>query len=186
MIRLALRNLLSRKRRTLLHALAVVVGVAQVTGAFVLTDSMNSQIDDLFASGSKGIEVVVARRPTATIPTRPHPGGRGRTRARRRRRAERRRGDLLARASSSPMASRQQRPAVVRGIAESPERSTSWKLTSGTWAQADDETVLDEATAKRVGWKIGDRVTVVGADGAERLRLTGLATFGARPSGRPS
>ncbi len=71
MIRLALRNLLARKRRTVLTALAVVVGVAQVTGAFILTDSMNSTIDDLFKTGQRGVDVVVTPKESSRARRRP-------------------------------------------------------------------------------------------------------------------
>lgn len=46
------------------------------------------------------------------------------------------------------------------------------------WAQTDGEVVLDRRTADRVGYRIGDRLTIVGAKGAERPTITGLATFG--------
>ena len=66
MIALALRNLLARKRRTLLTALAIIVGVAQVTGAFILTDSMNRSVDTLFDTGQQGIDVSVTPRGNET------------------------------------------------------------------------------------------------------------------------
>lgn len=179
MIRLALRNLLARKRRTLLIALAVVVGVAQVTGAFVLTDSMNAQIDSLFKAGSQGIEVVIAPKGDSndvdppTIPAATLKQVQGvdgvRTAV----------GEIFALTSilgpdGKPVSAGP--PSFV--ASHSPPPFSLWKLSAGTWASADDETVLDADTAKRVGYKVGDRVTVVGAKGAEHLKITGLASFG--------
>ncbi|MBO9534494.1 MAG: ABC transporter permease [Solirubrobacteraceae bacterium] len=179
MIRLALRNLLSRKRRTLLTALAVVVGVAQVTGAFVLTDSMNNQIDDLFASGSKGIEVVVAPKTDSNDPDPPTIPAATLEKVRGVDGVKSAAGEIFALTSilkpdGKPVSSGP--PSFV--ASRSPAPFNSWKLTTGGWATANDEAVLDESTAKRVGWKVGDRVTVVGAEGAEQLKLTGTATFG--------
>jgi putative ABC transport system permease protein len=178
-IRLALRNLLARKRRTLLTALAVVVGVAQISGAFVLTDSMNSTIDELFDTGQKGIEVVVGPKtsaddvdppviPASTLKT--VEGVEGVRQAI---------GEIFAitsilRPDGTPVSAGP--PSFI--ASQNPPEFSSWTLSSGRWASATDETVLDRNTADRVGYKVGDRVTVVGVDGAERLTITGLATFG--------
>ncbi len=56
--------------------------------------------------------------------------------------------------------------------ARTPEKLSAWKLKQGRWAATDDETVLDRTTAERVGYKIGDRVTIVGVDGAVHLKIT--------------
>jgi putative ABC transport system permease protein len=59
MLRTTLRSLLARKLRLLLSGLAVVLGVAFVSGTFVLTDTLGKVFDDLFAGVSKGTSVVV-------------------------------------------------------------------------------------------------------------------------------
>lgn len=179
MIRLALRNLLSRKRRTLLTALAVVIGVAQVSGAFVLTDSMNSSIDKLFDTGQKGVDVVITGKgdpsdidpptlPAETLPRVQQVEG-----------VREAVGEIFAFAS---ILKKDGKPVSVGPpsfvASRSPESVSPWKLTSGRWAQTDDEAVLDDRTATRVGYRIGDRLTIVGAKGAERPVITGLAKFG--------
>ena len=45
MMRFALRGLLGRKLRTVLTALAIILGVAMVSGTFVLTDSITGAFD---------------------------------------------------------------------------------------------------------------------------------------------
>jgi len=42
MIRIALKDLFGRKLRLLLTSLAIVMGVAMVSGTYVLTDSINA------------------------------------------------------------------------------------------------------------------------------------------------
>ena len=59
MLRATLRSLLARKLRLLLSGIAVVLGVAFVSGTFVLTDSMAQVFDNLFANVSKGTAVNV-------------------------------------------------------------------------------------------------------------------------------
>ena len=57
--RLTFRGVLARKFRILLTTLAVVSGVAFVSGAFILTDSVKKSINDLFAVLSEGIDLEV-------------------------------------------------------------------------------------------------------------------------------
>src|SRR5438093_11565038 len=48
MIRVALRGLAGRKLRAFLTALAIVLGVAMVSGTFVLTDMIDRAFNDIF------------------------------------------------------------------------------------------------------------------------------------------
>jgi putative ABC transport system permease protein len=59
MLRATLRSLLARKLRLLLSGIAVNLGVAFVSGTFVLTDTMGKVFDDLFADVNKGTAVTV-------------------------------------------------------------------------------------------------------------------------------
>ena len=45
MIRFALKSLAGRKLRTVLTALAIVLGVAMMSGAYVLTDTIDKAFD---------------------------------------------------------------------------------------------------------------------------------------------
>ena len=51
MIRVALKGLATRKLRTALTAIAIVLGVALVAGTFVLTDSITGAFDSIFTDG---------------------------------------------------------------------------------------------------------------------------------------
>ena len=59
MLRATLRSLLARKLRLMLSGIAVILGVAFVSGTFVLTDTMGKVFDDLFADVNKGTAVSV-------------------------------------------------------------------------------------------------------------------------------
>ena len=48
MTRVALKALWSRKLRTFLTGFAIVLGVATITGTFVLTDSISKAFDSIF------------------------------------------------------------------------------------------------------------------------------------------
>jgi putative ABC transport system permease protein len=56
----ALKGLLGRKLRTILTAFAIVLGVATVSGTYVLTDSIDKAFDTIFTDVRKGSDVVIS------------------------------------------------------------------------------------------------------------------------------
>ena len=60
MTRFALRGLLSRKLRTALTAIAIVLGVGMISGTFVLTDSISNAFDRIFTDARKGSDAVIS------------------------------------------------------------------------------------------------------------------------------
>ncbi|MEU0551707.1 ABC transporter permease [Micromonospora sp. NPDC005979] len=67
MFRATLKSLLARKVRLILSALAVVLGVMFVSGAFVLTDTLGRSFDSVFADGFSEIDVNVAAKPKIEV-----------------------------------------------------------------------------------------------------------------------
>ena len=61
MLRATLRGLLAHKVRLLLTAVAVVLGVAFVTGSLVFTDTLGKTFDDLFNQTAPDVVVTPAR-----------------------------------------------------------------------------------------------------------------------------
>lgn len=59
MIALALRGMAQRKLRSVLTAIAVVLGVAMVAGTYVQTDQIRGAFDDLTRAGLAGVDVSV-------------------------------------------------------------------------------------------------------------------------------
>ena len=57
--RVTLKNLFAKKFRLVLTSLAVVLGVAFMSGTFVLTDTLGSVFDNLFATTTQGVDAVV-------------------------------------------------------------------------------------------------------------------------------
>src|SRR5215470_10112882 len=58
-LRVALRGMLGRKLRTVLTALAIVLGVAMVTGTFILTDSINQAFNGIFTEVYSGTDATI-------------------------------------------------------------------------------------------------------------------------------
>src|SRR5579863_2593427 len=59
MIRVTLKDLLGRKLRLALTSLAIVMGVAMVSGTFVLTDTINAGFHAIFAVAYSNADAVV-------------------------------------------------------------------------------------------------------------------------------
>lgn len=57
--KVTLRNLAAHKLRLALTAVAVLLGVSFVSGALILTDTMSKQFDDIFAKVGRGVAVDV-------------------------------------------------------------------------------------------------------------------------------
>jgi putative ABC transport system permease protein len=62
MTTVALRGLLGRKLRTILTGVAIVLGVALVSGSFVLTDTISKAFDNIFAASYDKTDAVVSGR----------------------------------------------------------------------------------------------------------------------------
>jgi len=61
-IRFSLRGLLSRKLRSVLTAVAIVLGVALVSGTYVLTDSITKAFDSIFQTVYRGTDATITGR----------------------------------------------------------------------------------------------------------------------------
>ncbi len=179
MIKLALRNLLARKRRTLLIALAVVVGVAQVTGAFILTDSMNKTVDKIFGEDSFDVAVVVTPKGNSDDFINPPTlapqlvqrinGVEGVAAAQ---------GDISAivpmlKPNGDPLTVGP--PSLVVMLTE--RGQTDLQVDSGRYAETDREVAIDAFTAERVGYKVGDRLSIVGEAGLEKPEIVGIVSY---------
>jgi len=62
MIRIAWRSLTAHKLRTFLTTLAILLGVAMISGTFVLTDQINRGFDEIFSEAYKGTDVTITRK----------------------------------------------------------------------------------------------------------------------------
>ena len=60
MIAVALKGILGRKFRTVLTALAIVLGVSMISGTYVLTDTINAAFTKVLDSSYKNADAVVS------------------------------------------------------------------------------------------------------------------------------
>ena len=62
MTTLVLRGLAARRLRSALTAVSILLGVAMVTGTYVLTDQIRAAFDDIQSRALEGVDVVVEPR----------------------------------------------------------------------------------------------------------------------------
>ena len=60
MTKFALKSLFSRKLRSALTAIAIVLGVAMISGTYVLTDSISNAFDAIFTQSYRGTDAVIS------------------------------------------------------------------------------------------------------------------------------
>jgi putative ABC transport system permease protein len=187
MRRVALKGLAWRKIRGALTALAIVLGVAMVSGSFVLTDTMKKAADSLQSESYKGIDGVVSGPETfhdeSSLQKTPSISERYVAQVRRVRGVGTAVGMVLDQAKLVDANEEVigQAPNFAVGIdAGRPavDRVNPLKLSSGRWASGSRQVVIDAGTAKREHLHVGDSVGVVATAALRRYTIVGLAKWG--------
>jgi len=180
---LVLRGLAARKARAILTMIAVMLGVAMVAGTYVLTDTINSSFDRIFQEGSKGVDVKVTPHKTIESDEGTTPPPFDASLLERVRAAE---GVAAAEGGifdAGSILDEDGEPIQTGGapnfIASSiSARFSPLDYTQGRSPRTADEIALDEFTADKHGFEIGERVGVLGRVEAKRYELVGVAKFG--------
>lgn len=185
MTALTLRSLASRKLRTALTSIAIILGVAMIAGTFVLTDTINRAFDDIFQAGYAGVDVAVSPQTVDGLegdngPTpQPLPASlvakvaavdgvalaEGQVS-----------GVVSIRGKDGDSVTTGGAPNFASNVAD--ERFSPFRYTDGRAPASDGEVALDVKTASDQGYELGDEVTVVGEEGAKRYELVGVAKYG--------
>jgi putative ABC transport system permease protein len=186
MFRVALKGLLARKLRLFTTSLAVLLGVAFMSGTLVLTDTIGRTFDTLFADATKGIDSLVRgkaklegqfvtqheRVPASLLPTVRAVDGvksaeglvEGYT-------------QVVGRDGKAVGDPGRGAPTFGRNWATVQELNP-FHVVEGHPPASDDEVVLDRFTAKTAKWGLGDTITVLTQRGPVRVRIAGIAKFG--------
>jgi len=185
--RIALKNLLSHKRRLIGTASAVVLGVAFLAGTLVLTDTMRAAFDDIFTSANAGTDVVVQSSETI--------GSGGRTQV-----------GLIPESLTSTLAGVpevQTAEPTIQGTGQitgadgkpiggngPPTLAGNWitspalnpyRIIQGVPPTADGQVVIDQGAATAGNLKVGDKTTLRTPE-LVPVTIVGIATFGSADS----
>src|SRR5215213_5297912 len=188
MIGVALKGLAGRKVRALLTAFAVVIGVAMVSGTFVLTDTMQKAFDGVFSASYDKTDAVIAGKEivkgstsgAATVPepllakvrALPEVAATGGTLAP----IESNEAKILGRDGKALGSGGA--PRFGLGNDASQPQFSPLKLKIGQFAQGPKQVVIDAGTAADAKFKVGDSIQVSTLGQKRRYEVTGIATFG--------
>jgi putative ABC transport system permease protein len=190
MRRVALKGLAFRKVRALLTALAVVLGVAMVSGTYVLTDSIQRAFDGIFTGSYKDTSAVISGKQVvdvsttgkATVPESLVQKVRG---VKGVQQADGAIFDLQSEGNTVKLyndkgeaAGNGQAPSFGFGFDGDAERFNPLKLVDGKWASGASQVVIDQGTAKDQGWAIGDRIRAAAEGPAKQFTVSGIARLG--------
>ncbi len=189
MTRVALKGLLGRKTRAILTAIAVVIGVAMVSGTYVLTDTIKSAFSTVFTRAYKNADAVITGKSAigtdnnnagrALPPTLP--------------------ASLLARIQALPQVAlatggvsdsvglvghngkviaRGGAPGLAFSYTPAGQRFSPLNLSSGRYPRGPNEIDVDAETASKQHYSIGQRIGVVAQGPEQRFTIVGTVKFG--------
>ena len=189
MRRVALRGLLARKLRSALTAIAIVLGVAMVSGTLVLTDTIDKAFDSIFSSSYEQTDAVVSGKKLvewsqtgkaqisedvlAQVRALPEVEAAAGTIL-----------DLSGDTNQAKILDREGKaiqgsnPTFGLGVDPGDARFNPFKLVEGGWASGSGEVVIDVGTADDQGYRVGDTVKVAGEGPVRAYELTGIVRFG--------
>ena len=187
MLKVALKGLAGRPVRALLTAIAIILGVAMISGTYILTDTINSGFDTIFSQSYKNADIVITGKAAfdnangTTVEAPPMPES------------------LLAKVQQLPdvalaagsvttdslkligkdgkVISSGGAPTLGFSVTPAGQPFNPTKLTEGSWPRGKDEIVIDKATAASNGFAVGDRIGVQAFGPARQLLITGIAEF---------
>jgi putative ABC transport system permease protein len=188
MISVALRGLLGRKLRAALTAIAIVLGVAMVSGTYVLTDTIKAAFNTVFTQVYKNTDAVITGKSAiggnandgVTPPSLPE--------------------SLLGRVRNLPgvavaeggiadeakLVDRSNKVVTHGGAPnlafsvdpKGDQRFNPLVKTSGRWPNGPSEIAIDTKTANEKHYAIGNTIGVLTRGPVEQFRIVGLVKFG--------
>jgi putative ABC transport system permease protein len=187
MTRVALKGLAGRKTRAALTAFAIVLGVAMVSGTYILTDTIKSAFSTVFTRAYMNADAVITgksaigndRNGQVVPPSLP--------------------ASLLDRVRAVPgvaqasgaiadsaelighngkVISRGGAPSLAFSYTPVGQRFSPLSLAKGQWPSAPDEIAIDAATASNQGFSVGQTIGVLARGPEQRFRIAGTVKFG--------
>ena len=184
MIGVALKGLLGRKLRAILTAFAIVLGVAMISGAFVLTDTLGKGFDGIYDESYASADAVVSSK----VATSTDDGGEEAPAfsANVLDRVEQLPGVRVAQGSvedeisltdtsGKPFSS----DGIALGVAADADQSVNpLKVVTGDWPHGDRQIAIDKSTAEDQQLKVGQTVGAYGDGPVKQYEISGIVRFG--------
>ena len=184
MLKVGLRSVVARRLRALLTALAVFLGVALMTGTYVLTDTFTNSFGEIFEESSVGTDVAVVPAEAVESEGGAQPPGMPAELLGRVKRVEGvdaavggifSVGVALIDEDGDRIGATQ---APAFGASAQPERFDAFDYEDGRRPESDDEVAIDALSADNEDLSVGDRITVSGVEAAKEYEIVGVARLG--------
>jgi putative ABC transport system permease protein len=183
MLRATFRSLLERKLRLILSGISIVLGVAFVAGAFVLTDTLGKTFDNLFSTVDKNVAVDVRghettrdnqdnqvreKLPVALVGTIAAVDGVGDAKGAVN-------GEAQVVGKKGKVVSTGGAPSFGFNWVDGPLQSGH--LVAGHKPESDDQIVLNKNVADKAGYQVGDSVPVLTDQPVKPYTLVGILGY---------
>jgi putative ABC transport system permease protein len=190
MKRVALKGLLGRKFRAILTGLAIVLGVAMVSGTFVLTDTINRAFHTVFSSSYTHTDLVISGKKLVDFSAGGNPTVPATLVAKVRALPDVQAAagtiiDLSGSADQVKLLDRRGKvitasgnPTFGFGIDPDAQRFNPFQLKAGRWASGADDVVIDSDTSVKYRFNPGDSIRAVGTGRARTFTVVGVSKFG--------
>jgi putative ABC transport system permease protein len=189
MIRVALRGLAGRKLRAALTAFAIILGVAMVSGTYVLTDTIDKAFDNIFSETYANTDAVVSGKAAdisfeGDSPDTPPVDATLLEKIRALPDVEAAAGIVVDDTNTKILkkdgkaVNTNGAPSFGFGIDPAQSEFNPLHLVEGTWPQGSNEVVIDAATADEQGYKVGDTIKIATLQPVQSFKLVGLAQYG--------
>ena len=168
-------------------ALAVLLGVSMISGTYIFTDTIHSAFRELFGGATQGTTVIISSRQDLSTPVnapakthatlvtliRTLPGVAGAV------------GEI---SNVATIMGRNGKPientyAPTLGLSYVPPPFGHFTFVAGSAPTGPGEVAIDEATAERQGYHVGDMVSVLTDEPLQRFRISGIARLGSASFG---
>jgi putative ABC transport system permease protein len=185
MLRVALKGLAGRKLRALLTAIAIILGVAMISGTYVLTDTINNAFTSIFTQTYKNADAIISAKTAFT-----NDNGNGVQ-------APSFSENLLARVQALPdvkaaegsvtddqtklvgrdgkVVSTHGSPSLAFSVnPKGDQRFNPLTLVQGHWPSGADEIAVDTSVASSKHYKVGDTIGVERNGPVRKFRIAGI------------
>jgi putative ABC transport system permease protein len=189
--KVAVKGLLGRKLRAALTAIAIVLGVAMISGTYILTDTIKAAFTSVFSQAYSHSDAVICGRSAIATTSGCGTGGGGPgtptlpasllTRVNALPQVARTSGSIGDTAqiigSSGQVISHGGAPGLAFSYSPASAPFTPLHLASGTWPARPDEIDVDAATAQSQHFALGQTIGVVARGPVQRFRIAGTVKF---------
>jgi putative ABC transport system permease protein len=185
MFAVALKGLAGRKVRASLTAIAIVLGVAMISGTYILTDTINNGFNTIVVNSYKNADVIISGHAAfknengngVETPTFPD--------------------TVLAKVKALPDAAAAAgsvtsdstkligkdgkvidtggAPSLGFSVDPKEQQFNPTKLTAGSWPSGADEVAIDKATASKEHFRVGDTIRLQAVGPQRTFRISGIA-----------